>query len=141
MNIDSIKNGYVIDHITAGNAMKIYEALELDKINAQVALITNAKSQKTGTKDILKIDEKIDLDYNKLGFLEPGATVNIIENDEIVEKKILELPDIIEDVAKCKNPRCITSIERDLKQIFILTDRETQTYRCKYCESSLKNEA
>ena len=119
MNIDSIKNGYVIDHITAGNAMRIYEALELNKINAQVAIITNAKSQKTGKKDIIKIDEKIDLDFNKLGFLEPGATVNVIENDVIVEKKILELPDIIEDVAKCKNPRCITSIERDLKQIFI----------------------
>ncbi len=141
MNIDSIKNGYVIDHITAGNAMKIYEALELNKINAQVAIITNAKSQKTGKKDIIKIDEKIDLDFNKLGFLEPGATVNVIENDVIVEKKILELPDIIEDVAKCKNPRCITSIERDLKQIFILTDRENKVYRCKYCESSLKNEA
>ena len=141
MNIDSIKNGYVIDHITAGNAMKIYEALELNKINAQVAIITNAKSQKTGKKDIIKIDEKIDLDFNKLGFLEPGATVNVIENDVIVEKKILELPDIIEDVAKCKNPRCITSIERNLKQIFILTDRENKVYRCKYCESSLKNEA
>lgn len=141
MNIDSIKNGYVIDHITAGNAMRIYEALELNKINAQVAIITNAKSQKTGKKDIIKIDEKIDLDFNKLGFLEPGATVNVIENDVIVEKKILELPDIIEDVAKCKNPRCITSIERDLKQIFILTDRENKVYRCKYCESSLKNEA
>ena len=141
MNIDSIKNGYVIDHITAGNAMRIYEAVELNKINAQVAIITNAKSQKTGKKDIIKIDEKIDLDFNKLGFLEPGATVNVIENDVIVEKKILELPDIIEDVAKCKNPRCITSIERDLKQIFILTDRENKVYRCKYCESSLKNEA
>ena len=141
MNIDSIKNGYVIDHITAGNAMKIYEALELNKINAQVAIITNAKSQKTGKKDIIKIDEKIDLDFNKLGFLEPGATVNVIENDAIIEKKILELPDIIEDVARCKNPRCITSIERDLKQIFILTDRENKVYRCKYCESSLKNEA
>ena len=141
MNIDSIKNGYVIDHITAGNAMRIYEALELNKINAQVAIITNAKSQKTGKKDIIKIDEKIDLDFNKLGFLEPGATVNVIENDVIVEKKILELPDIIEDVARCKNPRCITSIERDLKQIFILTDRENKVYRCKYCESSLKNEA
>jgi aspartate carbamoyltransferase regulatory subunit len=141
MNIDSIKNGYVIDHITAGNAMRIYEALELNKINAQVAIITNAKSQKTGKKDIIKIDEKTDLDFNKLGFLEPGATVNVIENDVIIEKKILELPDIIEDVAKCKNPRCITSIERDLKQIFILTDRENKVYRCKYCESSLKNEA
>ncbi|MBR1540447.1 MAG: aspartate carbamoyltransferase regulatory subunit [Clostridia bacterium] len=138
MNIDSIKNGYVIDHIKAGNAMIIYDALGLRELDCQVAIISNAKSKKTGKKDIIKIDENIDLDLDKLGFLDPEVTVNIVKNDEIIEKKKLSLPEKIINVAKCKNPRCITSIERDLDQIFILTDKEKQVYRCKYCESSLK---
>ena len=138
MNIDSIKNGYVIYHIKAGNAMIIYDALGLRELDCQVAIISNAKSKKTGKKDIIKIDENIDLDLDKLGFLDPEVTVNIVKNDEIIEKKKLSLPEKIINVAKCKNPRCITSIERDLDQIFILTDKEKQVYRCKYCESSLK---
>lgn len=138
MNIDSIKNGYVIDHIKAGNAMVIYEALGLKDLDCQVAIISNAKSKKTGTKDIIKIDQNIDLDFDKLGFLDPEVTVNIVENDQIIEKKKLTLPEKIINVAKCKNPRCITSVERDLDQVFILTDKENQVYRCKYCESSLK---
>ena len=138
MNIDSIKNGYVIDHIEAGKAMEIYELLGFNELKCQVAIITNAKSKKTGKKDIIKIDEKIDLDIEKLGFIAPNVTVNVVENDEIVEKKKLSLPRRIVNVVKCKNPRCITSIERGLDQIFILTNKEKNIYRCKYCEMSLK---
>jgi len=138
MNIDSIKNGYVIDHIKAGNAMNIYEFLKLNNLDCQVAIITNAKSKKTGKKDIIKIDSNIDLDVDKLSFLDPGATLNVVKDNVIVEKRKLKLPDTIVNVAKCKNPRCITSEERALDQIFILTDRENVVYRCKYCESKLK---
>ena len=138
MNIDSIKNGFVIDHIDSGKGMIIYEKLELNKLDCQVAIITNAKSKKKGKKDIIKIDKKIDLNIDTIAFINPDATVNIVENDEIVEKKKLSLPEKIVNVAKCKNPRCITSIERDLDQVFILTDKEKNIYRCKYCESSLK---
>ena len=138
MNIDSIKNGFVIDHIDAGKGMLIYENLELNKLDCQVAIITNAKSKKKGKKDIIKIDKKIDLNIDTIAFINPDATVNIVENDKIVEKKKLSLPEKIVNVAKCKNPRCITSIERDLDQVFILTDKENEVYRCKYCESSLK---
>ncbi len=138
MNIDSIKNGYVIDHIKAGNGMKIYELLNLNELECQVAIITNAKSKKTGKKDIIKIDKNIDLDFDKLGFIDSGITVNIVKDDKIIEKKKLSLPEKIVNVAKCKNPRCITSVERELDQIFILTDKEKNIYRCKYCEMSLK---
>ena len=138
MNIDSIQNGYVIDHIKAGNAMVIYEALCLRDLDCQVAIISNAKSKKTGKKDIIKIDEIIELDLDKLGFLDPTVTVNIVKDSKIVEKKKLELPEKLVNVAKCKNPRCITSEERDLDQIFILTDKIKNVYRCKYCEASLK---
>ena len=138
MNIDSIKNGYVIDHITAGKAMEIYEALGLNTLDCQVAIISNAKSQKTGKKDIIKIDKNIDLDLDKLGFMDPRVTVNIVKDDEIVEKKKIDLPEKIVNVAKCKNPRCITSVERDLDQVFVLTDKLNSSYRCKYCEMSLK---
>ena len=138
MNIDSIKNGYVIDHIKAGNAMIIYEALGLKNLDCQVAIISNAKSKKTGKKDIIKIDKNIDLDFDKLGFLDPEVTVNIVKDDKIIEKRKLELPEKIVNVAKCKNPRCITSVERDLDQIFFLSDKKNKVYRCKYCEMSLK---
>ena len=138
MNIDSIKNGFVIDHIQAGNAMKIYELLRLNELDCQVAIITNAKSKKTGKKDIIKIDKAIDIDLDKLGFIDPNVTVNIVKDSSIIEKRKLELPEVIVNVAKCNNPRCITSIEKDLKQIFNLTDRENQVYRCRYCEMSLK---
>ena len=138
MNIDSIKNGYVIDHIKAGKAMEIYEILGLNDLDCQVAIISNAKSKKTGTKDIIKIDRNIDLDFEKLGFIAPEVTVNIVKDDEIIEKRKLDLPEKIVNVVKCKNPRCITSIERDLDQVFILTDKINNVYRCKYCEMSLK---
>ena len=138
MNIDSIKNGYVIDHIEAGKGMEIYELLNLNELDCQVAIITNAKSKKTGVKDIIKIDRNIDLDFDKLGFIDPGVTVNVVKDDKIVEKKKISLPEKIVNVAKCKNPRCITSVERELDQIFILTDKEKNVYRCKYCEMSLK---
>ena len=138
MNIDSIKNGYVIDHIKAGKAMEIYEVLGLKNLDCQVAIISNAKSKKTGKKDIIKIDESIDLDFDKLGFLDPEVTVNIVKDDKIIEKRKIDLPEKIINVAKCKNPRCITSVEKDLDQIFILTDKINNVYRCKYCEMSLK---
>ena len=138
MNIDTIENGYVIDHITAGNAMKIYELLNLNKLDCQVALITNARSKKTKLKDLIKIGKLIDLDLEKLSFIDPNITVNVVKNNVIIEKKKLELPEKLVNVAKCKNPRCITSIERDLDQVFKLTDKEKQVYRCIYCEMSLE---
>ncbi len=138
MNIDSIKNGYVIDHIQSGNAMKIYDLLKLNELDCQIAIITNAKSKKTGKKDIIKIDRDIEIDLEKLGFIDPNVTVNIVKDDKIIEKRKLSLPERIVNVAVCKNPRCITSIEKSLDQVFNLTDREKQVYRCKYCEMSLK---
>lgn len=139
MNIDSIKNGYVLDHIKAGKAMEIYEQLGLDNLDCQVALITNAKSKKMGKKDIIKIDKLIDIDLDKLGFIDPNITVDIVKEEKLIEKKKIDLPEKIVNVAKCKNPRCITSVEKDLDQIFVLTDRENQVYRCHYCETSLKD--
>lgn len=138
MNIDSIKNGYVIDHIQAGKGMEIYELLHLNELDCQVAIITNAKSQKTGKKDIIKIDRDIPIDLETLGFIDHNITVNVVKDDKIIDKRKINLPERIVNVAKCKNPRCITSIEKDLDQIFILTDKENEVYRCKYCEMSLK---
>ena len=138
MNIDTIENGYVIDHITAGNAMKIYELLKLNELECQVALITNAKSKKTKIKDLIKIGKLIDIDFDKLAFIDPNVTVNIVKDNKIIEKRKLELPEKLVNVTKCKNPRCITSVERDLDQIFNLTDKEKQIYRCIYCEMSLE---
>ena len=138
MNIDTIENGYVIDHITAGNAMKIYELLNLNKLDCQVALITNARSKKTKIKDLIKIAKLIDIDFEKLAFIDPNVTVNIVKDNKIIEKRKLELPEKLVNVTRCKNPRCITSIERDLDQIFKLTDKEKQIYRCIYCEMSLE---
>ena len=138
MNIDSIKNGIVIDHISAKKGMEIYEALNLKSLDCSVAIITNAKSKKMGKKDIIKIDKDIDIDIDKIGFIEPNATINVVKNDKLIKKYKIELPEKIVNVAKCQNPRCITSIEKDLDQVFILTDKEKQVYRCKYCEMSLK---
>ena len=138
MNIDSIKNGIVIDHIKAKKGLDIYKALNLGELDCSVAIITNAKSKKMGKKDIIKIDKEMDIDLNKIGFIEPNATINIVKNDELVRKFKIELPEKIVNVAKCQNPRCITSVEKDLDQVFILTDKEKQVYRCKYCEMSLK---
>lgn len=139
MNIDSIKNGYVIDHIKAGRGMQVYNQLHLNELDCQVAIITNAKSQKSGTKDIIKIDKNIPIDLDVLGFIDHNITVNVVKDDTIIEKRKLSLPEKIVNVARCNNPRCITSVEKALDQIFILTDKENEVYRCKYCEMSLKN--
>ena len=135
LNIDSIQNGIVIDHIQAGKGMRIYELLELDKLDCCVAIIKNARSNKMGKKDILKVECAIDaVDLDVLGFIDHNITVNIIKGEKIVEKRELHLPKEIKNVITCQNPRCITSIEQELEQIFLLTDPETETYRCKYCE-------
>ncbi len=138
MNIDSIKNGFVIDHIKAGKGMEIYEKLNLNKLDCQVAIITNAKSKKTGRKDIIKIDKNINIDIDILGFIDPGITINIVKDDKIIDKFHPEAPNELINIVECQNPRCITSVEKDLDHIFILTDKENQVYRCKYCEMSLK---
>ena len=139
MTVDTIKNGIVIDHITAGKAMEIYDLLNLNELDCQVAIITNAKSKKQGKKDIIKIDKDIPLNLDALGFIDHNITVNVVKDDIIVEKRKLNLPQRVVNVAKCTNPRCITSIEKDLDQVFNLTDKENEVYRCLYCESSLKN--
>ena len=135
MNIDSIKQGIVIDHIPAGNSMRIYRYLQLDQLNCTVAIIKNVKSRKMGKKDIIKIDEDIEVDLDILGFTDPNITVNIIKDNVIIEKKTLALPQQVVNVIRCKNPRCITTIEHGIKHIFKLTDPECQTYRCIYCDS------
>ena len=135
MNIDSIKSGIVIDHIQAKKGLEIYNALKLGELDCSVAIITNARSEKMGRKDIIKIDKSIDLDLDILGYLDSNITINIIKDDERIQKYHVKLPKQIENVIKCKNPRCITSTEQDLKQIFVLADEKKKTYRCKYCES------
>lgn len=138
MNIDSIKNGIVIDHITAGRSMEIYRLLGLESLDCSVALIKNVTSRKTGKKDIIKIDSDFDVDTDILGYVDPGVTINIIRDGKIAEKRTLELPTELTDVLKCKNPRCITSTEQELPHIFRLTDREHRVYRCIYCETKGK---
>lgn len=138
MNVDSIKNGIVIDHITAHKGMQIYELLNLDCLDSSVALIKNAPSRKTGRKDIIKIDSDIEVNMDILGFIDPGITVNIIKDGKIVEKKSIELPEKLVNVIKCKNPRCVTSTEQELEHIFTLADKEKRVYRCLYCESAAK---
>ena len=138
MKIGHIENGIVLDHITAGNGMNIYNVLNLGKLDCTVALIKNADSPKMGKKDIIKIDEVIDLDLDVLGYVDPGITVNIIQNGELVKREKLSLPEQVTGVIKCKNPRCITSVEQELPHKFRLTDRENKVYRCIYCESKAK---
>ena len=133
MNIDSIENGYVIDHIPAGKGMQIYNILSLDKLSCQVAIITNAKSKKNDVKDIIKINELVDLDLDVIAYIAPNATVNVIKSSERIDKKNLSLPKEIKNVVKCPNPRCISNNE-DIDHIFKLTD-EKGTYRCLYCET------
>ena len=135
MNIDSIVNGIVIDHITAGKGMEIYNLLNLGKLPCMVALINNASSEKMGRKDIIKIDAAIELDTDALGYVDPGVTVSIIADGKTVEKKKLDLPLELEGVLRCKNPRCITSTEQELAPVFKLTDKSKREYRCIYCES------
>ena len=138
MNIDSIKNGIVIDHISAGNAMKIYKLLKLDQTEHPVAMIMNVSSNKMGKKDIIKIDALIDIDMDILGYVDPWITVNIIKDEKLAEKKSPELPTELKDVIVCKNPRCITTTEQELPNIFRLTDKVNRIYRCVYCESKAK---
>ena len=135
LNIGAISEGYVLDHIKAGKAMTLYKDLQLDKLDCTVAIIKNAVSHKMGKKDIIKVQCPIDqIDLDIVGFIDHNITVNIIKDGKITEKKDLRLPKKIVNVVKCKNPRCITSIEQELDQIFILTDEENQVYRCMYCE-------
>lgn len=135
LNVGSITEGFVLDHIQAGKSMDIYRHLGLDKLDYCVAIIKNAKSSKMGKKDIIKIECPIAfVDLDILGFIDHNITVNIIEHNTIVDKKVLHLPEAITNVIKCNNPRCITSVEQDLDHVFILTDSEKGTYRCKYCE-------
>ena len=139
MNIDSIKNGIVIDHITAGKGMSLYQLLKLDRLDCAVAIIKNATSSKMGKKDIIKIDGAFDLNMDILGYVDPGATINIIREGERTEKRRAELPERLTNVIRCKNPRCISTTEQELPQIFQLTDRNEKVYRCLYCEAKAEN--
>ncbi len=138
MTIDEIKNGIVIDHITAGLGIKIYTLLKLDSLECSVAFIKNAPSRKMGKKDIIKIDADIELNTDILGYIDPDITVNIIKNGKNVEKKRIELPEKLTNVITCKNPRCVSTTEQELPQVFKLTDKEKRIYRCLYCESKAK---
>lgn len=135
LNVGKIEEGFVLDHIKAGKSLSIYHHLQLDKLDCTVAIIKNAKSKKMGAKDILKVECAIDkLNLDILGFIDHNITVNVIKDGKIVNKKDLVLPKEIKNVIKCKNPRCITSIEQELPHIFVLTDTQKEIYRCKYCE-------
>lgn len=135
MNIDSITNGFVIDHITAGRAMRIYDLLGLDNVDCSVAIIKNVSSKKLGKKDIIKIDADISIDFDVIGYVDPGATINIIRDEKLVEKRAITLPEKLVNVIKCKNPRCITTTEQEINHVFKLTDKENGVYRCLYCET------
>jgi aspartate carbamoyltransferase regulatory subunit len=140
LNISGIYEGFVLDHIQAGESLRIYHDLKLDKLDCAVAIIKNAKSNKMGKKDIIKVECPIEsLDLDILGFIDHNITVNVIKGNVIVEKKDLTLPKQVTNVIRCKNPRCITSIEQGLDQIFVLTDAEKEVYRCKYCEEKYSN--
>lgn len=138
MNIDSIQNGYVIDHIKAGRSMELYRHLKLDSLDCSIAIIQNAKSERMGRKDIIKIDQEIPIDWDMLGYIDPDVTVNVIRGGKRVEKKQLKMPDRVVNVMRCKNPRCISQVEQELDQIFTLADREKRVYRCHYCETAFK---
>ena len=139
MLVNPIKNGTVLDHITAGRGMELYRILKLNELECPVAIITNAYSLKMGCKDIIKIDDNIDVDLDVLGYIDPDVTINIIEDGRIVEKKHIALPEKLVNVIRCKNPRCITSVEPELDQIFKLSDRARRIYRCIYCEAERKS--
>ena len=135
MVIDAIKNGIVIDHIAAGKAMELYQILGLGELDCTVAILKNVVSGKLGRKDIIKIDRILDLDWDVIGYVDPNITVNIIKDGERVEKRQLKLPETLVNVIRCKNPRCITSVEQELQQVVKLTDRQNRVYRCLYCET------
>ena len=135
MIIDAIRNGIVIDHIAAGKAMELYQILGLGELDCTVAILKNVVSGKLGKKDIIKIDQNLDLDWDLIGYVDPNITVNSIKDGVRLEKRQLKLPETITGVIHCKNPRCITSVEQELPQVFKLTDREKRVYRCLYCET------
>lgn len=134
MNIDAIQNGIVIDHIEAGSGKKLYDLLKLDDLDCSVALLRNVSSAKYGKKDIIKIDREIDVNFDVIGFVDPNATVVIIRDGEVMEKRKMDLPEELVNVIRCKNPRCISQTEQEIRHIFRLTDRSRREYRCLYCE-------
>ena len=138
LNVGALHEGFVLDHIKAGKAMTIYHDLKLDKLDCTVAIIKNARSNKMGKKDIIKISDAFEVNFDVLGYIDPEVTVCVIENGSVKSKHKVELPEKIVNIAKCKNPRCITSVEQEIDHVFKLTDREHQVYRCIYCESKLK---
>ncbi len=135
MNIDGVKNGIVLDHIKAGKSMMVYELLGLDKVDSCVAVIQNAVSEKYGKKDIIKIDDRIDIDLDVLGYIDSNITVNLVKDGQLEKKLHLELPQTLRNVIKCKNPRCITTVEQEIVHIFRLVDRSKKAYRCIYCDA------
>ena len=139
MIINPISNGIVIDHITAGKGMTLYTLLNLAQLDCSVAIIKNADSVKLGKKDIIKIDRVIDLNFDAVAYIDPDVTINIIRDGQLVKRKHLDIPERVEGVIRCTNPRCITSTEQELPHIFKLTDREKRIYRCIYCESKAKS--
>jgi aspartate carbamoyltransferase regulatory subunit len=140
LNISGIQEGYVLDHIKPGMSLRIYKDLKLDELDFPVAIIKNAKSNKMGKKDILKIECPINsINLEILGFIDHNITVNVIKDNEKIDKKKLQLPTEVKNIISCKNPRCITSVEQGLDQIFVLTDPEKEIYRCKYCEEKYRN--
>lgn len=140
MHIDEIINGIVIDHISAGKSMEIYKLLNFDALQCSVAIIKNVPSKKMGKKDIIKIDEALDINLDALGYIDNGITINTIENGVKTNKRHCELPERITNIVKCKNPRCITSTEQEIDHVFKLTDRENKVYRCIYCEMKAKQQ-
>ena len=139
MIIDSIQNGIVIDHITARKSMELYQILGLDQLDCTVAILKNVTSGKLGCKDIIKIDREMDLDWDLIGYVDPSITVNIIRDGKLLKREHLSLPERVTGIIKCKNPRCITSVEQELPQVFTLTEESTRTYRCLYCETKAEN--
>ena len=139
MNIDAIANGIVIDHITAGRGMKLYDLLGLEKLDCSVAIIKNVHSLKLGKKDIIKIDAEIPINFDVIGYVDPNVSINIIRDSKLVEKKRIDMPEYLKNVIFCRNPRCITSTEQELDHVFKLTDRENKIYRCIYCETKANN--
>ena len=138
MKIDSIQNGIVIDHITAGCAMKLYELLRLDTLDASVAMIMNTTSRKMGKKDIIKISGNVTVDFDVIGYVDPGATVNVIRDSKLIEKRVIGLPERLTNVIRCKNPRCISQTEQELDYVCRLTDAANRVYRCIYCDTQVK---
>lgn len=139
MKIDSIQNGIVIDHISAGRAMELYELLELKSVSCSVAMLMNVTSSKMGKKDIIKLDADIPVNLDAIGYVDPGATVNYIKDGKLVRKARINMPKMLKNVIKCRNPRCITSVEQEIDQIFKLTDETDKVYRCLYCETKAKS--